>query len=103
MAVRTRLVNHEVIEFLHRIGSHNWKLSEPEAAYLQRYIYLSVLRGLHTLGVPVDEQDRLLPPEVIPVPFLDRVPSMPPTVAVEDILEQDITEVVITNGHGVRT
>jgi hypothetical protein len=98
MAVRSRLVNHEVIELLHRLGCHNWKLSEPENAYLCRYLFLSVLQGLKTLGIPVENQDPVLRPEVIPVPFFDRVPPMPPTIEANDILE-DITEVVAANGH----
>lgn len=100
MAVRTRLVNHEVTELLHRLGIHNERLSDPERAYLHRYIFLSIMRGFTTLGIRIEEQDPILPAEVIPVPFLDRVPQMPPTIEAQDILDDpDITEVVVTNGR----
>jgi hypothetical protein len=98
MTIRSRLINHEVTELLHRLGIHNYRLSDPERAYLHRYVYLSVIKGLHTLGVPVQEQDPLLPESIVRPPLFDRVPPMPPTIQADDILA-DITEVVETNGH----
>lgn len=95
--IRTRLLNHEVTELLHRLGVHNWRLSEPERVYLHRFIYLSIVRSCETLGLRVEEQDPLLPIDVIRPPLFDRVPPIPPFIGTEDIL--DNTDVIQTNGH----
>jgi hypothetical protein len=95
--IRTRLLNHEVTELLHRLGIHNWRLSEPERAYLHRFVYLSLVRGFETLGLKVEEQDPLLPYDIIRPPLFDRVPPMPPVIQPSDIL--DTTDVIRTNGH----
>ena len=97
MAVRSRLINHEVVELLHRLGIHNWKLSDPERAYLHRYVYLATLQAFETLGILVEDQDPLPPQHIIPPPLFDRVPPMPPTVEAKDLLEE--TGVIKTNGH----
>jgi hypothetical protein len=98
--MRTRLINHEVMELLYRLGIHNWKLSEPEKAYLHRFVFLSIQRGMETLGIPIEEQDPLLPTEMIRPPLFDRVPPMPRVTHVDEILGQ-VTEVVKTNGRHI--
>lgn len=83
MELGTRFVNGQVVELIARLGMHNWRLSDDERFFLQRYIYLSVLEAFRTLGIRYTEQDPLLHAErVLPqqVPEFLRIPAIPEPV-----------------------
>ncbi len=94
----SRFINAQIVEYLARLGMHNWRLSDDERFFLHRYLYLSTLEAFRTLGIRYIEQDPLLKTDgIIPqqVPDLLRVPTIPP---------EDITEIVPmllkeSNGH----
>lgn len=99
MDLRSRYVNAQVTELIHRLGIHQWRLAEEEKYFLHRYLYDSVLHGLKVLGINVENQDPLIPTTA--QPEFVRVPKMPQVIKADDILDQ-ITEVVSTNGQGTR-
>lgn len=63
MEIGSRQVNAQVVEYLARLGMHNWRLSDDERFFLHRYVYLSTLEALKTVGIRYTEQDKLLPVE----------------------------------------
>jgi len=100
----SRFINGQIVEYLARLGMHNWRLSDDERFFLHRYLYLSTLEAFRTLGIRYTEQDRLIPPERV---FPDRLPEglrLPPVAPIIQPFEEDHTQLIQipveeTNGH----
>jgi hypothetical protein len=108
MELGSRFINGQVVEYLAKLGWHNWRLSEDERFFIHRYLYLSTLEAFRTLGIRYTEQDQLIPPNEV---FTDRLPEglrLPPVAPLVLPFEEDHTGIIQlpiqeTNGHTRKT